>query len=324
VTAQALAGVGARISVVTPTFNRVRLLPRLWHSIREQPVAFEWLVIDDGSTEDVAQVVSGFADPRVAYVRRDVNSGGPAAARNAGALLARAPFVVFVDDDDELLPGVLARMVAVMEQTDAGIGGALFQCLLPGGRRWRERVVNGAVYGEHDVVCGRVLGSDKIIVYRREVFQEFLLPEDLGFAEAVFVYALTRRYRLLMTDEPGLRVHASGDRASDARRVVARSRSLAIAYERISDNHREVLATCAPARLSYRLRAQYRYAVAGDATNAFRLLREVAADTGVAGLLQAGAIALLAGFHLGPLVERVRLPLVLRHRTMRERWSAYA
>lgn len=49
------------ITVFTPTYNRAYSLPRLYDSLKAQTFRdFEWLIIDDGSTDDTERVVSGW------------------------------------------------------------------------------------------------------------------------------------------------------------------------------------------------------------------------------------------------------------------------
>lgn len=109
------------VSVVTPTYNRAHLLPRVWSSLRDQRPAFEWIVVDDGSTDNTLDVIKNLADPRIIYHRLPCNRGVNA-ARNAGAKLAKGRYVIFLDSDDELYPGSMERMVSIMDAADPTIG----------------------------------------------------------------------------------------------------------------------------------------------------------------------------------------------------------
>lgn len=101
------------VSVVIPTHNHGRFLAQAVESALGQTVPpREVLIIDDGSTDDTAEVVRRLqADARVSYERTE--HLGPAAAKNAGVRLARAPFVAFLDADDVWLPPKLERQLHV-------------------------------------------------------------------------------------------------------------------------------------------------------------------------------------------------------------------
>lgn len=98
----------ASVCVVIPTFNRRDSLQRTLHSLAVQTLAvdrFEVIVVDDGSTDDTAQVAN-MAFPFALHVVYQPNLGA-AQARNTGAQHTRAPYLVFVDDDIVLEPDCL-------------------------------------------------------------------------------------------------------------------------------------------------------------------------------------------------------------------------
>lgn len=110
-------------SIVIPSRNRPGLLMRALASVRAQNCAdCETIVVNDASTEDYSNVVQAFGD-HVSYVERETQ-GGVAAARNDGIRIARGRWVVFLDDDDEWLPGFLRQQEQVLKAAPAGVGFA--------------------------------------------------------------------------------------------------------------------------------------------------------------------------------------------------------
>lgn len=87
-------------SVVIPTYNRAGELKRAIESVLAQSFTdFEILVMDDGSTDNTASIVSSFNDLRITY-EWDKNFGGPARPRNRGVAKAQGEWVCFLDADD--------------------------------------------------------------------------------------------------------------------------------------------------------------------------------------------------------------------------------
>jgi glycosyltransferase involved in cell wall biosynthesis len=99
-----------RVSVVIPVHDRAdRIRPTL-DSVRAQTFSdLELIVVDDGSTDGVADVVSA-AQPTARIVRLDRNTGA-SAARNRGVAEARGELIAFLDSDDLWSPDKLALQV---------------------------------------------------------------------------------------------------------------------------------------------------------------------------------------------------------------------
>ena len=102
------------VSVIIPTHNRAKFLIDALCSVDSQTMKpFEIIVVDDGSTDDTKKILSN-SHFKVEYIYQ--KNGGPAAARNAGIARARGNIIAFLDDDDLLTPGALARCVKQLEE----------------------------------------------------------------------------------------------------------------------------------------------------------------------------------------------------------------
>jgi glycosyltransferase involved in cell wall biosynthesis len=96
------------VSVVIPVFNGERHIGEALASVRAQSYSpFEVIVVDDGSTDGTAEVVT--AVPEVTYLLRP-HEGAPA-ARNAGVAAARGTYLAFLDADDLMPPDKLTVQV---------------------------------------------------------------------------------------------------------------------------------------------------------------------------------------------------------------------
>jgi glycosyltransferase involved in cell wall biosynthesis len=98
------------ISIVMPLFNKEKEVLRSLSSVFSQTISdFELIVINDGSTDKGAAVVSGYTDSRIRLFEQ-VNSG-VSAARNRGIAEARSDIIAFLDADDEWLPDFLETIL---------------------------------------------------------------------------------------------------------------------------------------------------------------------------------------------------------------------
>lgn len=97
------------ISVIIPTYNRAKILPRAINSIIAQTFQeWELFVIDDCSIDNTFEIVNSYTlkDKRIKYYKLEKNSG-PNVARNKGLSLAQSEIISFLDSDDEMHPGNL-------------------------------------------------------------------------------------------------------------------------------------------------------------------------------------------------------------------------
>lgn len=102
-----------RVSIIMPTHNRAHLVGESISSALAQTLMpFEIIVVDDGSTDETADIIRGFGDP-VHYLRQE--KGGKSAAMNRGIAAARGDYLLVLDDDDLLPRQALALHVAALE-----------------------------------------------------------------------------------------------------------------------------------------------------------------------------------------------------------------
>ena len=112
-----------KVSVIIPTHNRPVYLRSAITSVLNQTYKdFEIIVVDDASEDDTEQVVAAFGEPRIRYFRHETGKGD-GGARNTGIAHARGDYIGFLDDDDQWLPEKLALQIAVLENSQARVGG---------------------------------------------------------------------------------------------------------------------------------------------------------------------------------------------------------
>ncbi|MFE6996665.1 CDP-glycerol glycerophosphotransferase family protein [Microbacterium sp. NPDC057659] len=104
-------------TVISPMYNVSRYLPEYFASLERQTYGFdriEVILVDDGSTDDTAEVAEAFAarHPNVRVLRKD--NGGQASARNAALPLATGTWLTFPDPDDVLSDNYFAEVASAI------------------------------------------------------------------------------------------------------------------------------------------------------------------------------------------------------------------
>lgn len=111
-------------TIFTPTYNRGHLLNRLYKSLLTQKCKdFEWLIIDDGSTDDTTAIVQSFADEKqidICYYRKE--NGGKHTAYNYALEKARGNWFLCVDADDWLHQTALFNLSRALNDLSANTG----------------------------------------------------------------------------------------------------------------------------------------------------------------------------------------------------------
>lgn len=101
------------ISVLTPTFNRATLLPRLYNSLCKQSAYFfEWIIIDDGSNDETNKIVSSFSTRLFSIKYRYQQNSGKHVAINNGLKLCLGEYTFIVDSDDWLVPDAIETIIS--------------------------------------------------------------------------------------------------------------------------------------------------------------------------------------------------------------------
>lgn len=104
-----------KISVVIPLYNKEPHVKRALDSILNQTIQnFEIIVIDDGSTDNSAQVVKSFSDPRIRLIMQE--NSGVSIARNKGIKEAKSELIAFLDADDEWTSNYLEIILRMREK----------------------------------------------------------------------------------------------------------------------------------------------------------------------------------------------------------------
>jgi len=136
---QSEAGERVRFTVGTPTFDRADTLPRVYDSLKQQTFrSFEWLVIDDGSTDATRDLVHSWVNEAPFPIRYFYQpNSGKHVCENRAARLAQGTFMAILDSDDWYLPTALETFATAWDSIEPsereGFIGIVAHCADPDG-----------------------------------------------------------------------------------------------------------------------------------------------------------------------------------------------
>ena len=171
------------LTVFTPTYNRAHTLTRLYESLtRQSDRDFEWLVVDDGSTDNTRELVEGWMKEGKITVRYGYKeNGGKPSAHNAGAKAARGDFFFCVDSDDYLADNAVALIrIKSAELTDKHVGLIYFRTS-PNGTcitHIDNHLVKDFTLKEGYDRYG--LAGDTALVFKTDILRRFEFPKFEG------------------------------------------------------------------------------------------------------------------------------------------------
>ncbi len=176
-------------TVFTPTYNRAYILPKLYESLCAQTNKnFEWLIVDDGSTDDTEKLVVSWQKNKngfeIGYIKKE--NGGKPRAINEGVARARGEYFFMVDSDDYLLPDAVEKMTRWIAEIQGckefiGVGAARGY---PDGTYLKgvPPTVNEAGFVDATNLERNLynLDADMCEAYRTEIFRQFPMAEWPG------------------------------------------------------------------------------------------------------------------------------------------------
>lgn len=201
----------SKLTVLTPTYNRAALLPRLFESLCRQTCKdFEWIVVDDGSTDETEAVVRSVvreAAFAVRYLRKE--NGGKHTAVNLGVRQAEGELVFIADSDDMLMPEsvetVLKAWAEVREnEAMGGIAGLDISA--------KDGQVVGSGLPRQVIDCNAMdirfkyhVTGDLKEVFRTSVLQAYPFPQiqnEKFCPEQLCWFRIAQKYRLRYINRP--------------------------------------------------------------------------------------------------------------------------
>lgn len=184
------------VTIFTPTYNRVATIPRLFMSLCDQPCKdFEWLIVDDGSSDGTEELVRGFERFEefevferfpIRYFKQE--NGGKHRAINRGVREAKGELFFIVDSDDQLTPDAVEWILAKWRDVKDEVGDMIKDIAGISGLRIHPdgtKIGGGEDFGmiEADAIEIRNkyhVKGDLAEIYRTDVLRQYPFPDFPG------------------------------------------------------------------------------------------------------------------------------------------------
>lgn len=220
------------VSICTPVYNRIHTIERPLNSIKNQDYKnFEYIIVDDGSTDGVEKKIYKFMDEvdfPVIYIKK--NNGGVHTARNAAIKIARGKLFTNLDSDDAYLPNALStfvetwlnipndkknkyrEIIALFENENHNIVGELF-----------PDNINSMDSKMANKICTSIKG-DHCSINVTEILKNNLFPEPKGVkyvAESIIWRRLDKKYMAYYINKPlGINYQYGDDHMSRSKKSI--------------------------------------------------------------------------------------------------------
>ena len=192
-----------KVSVVIPTFNRIKLLERAVNSvIRQTKDPYEIIVVDDGSDDDSSEMVKQKFGS-VILIRQE--NCGVSAARNRGIETSKGDWIALLDSDDEWEPNKLEKQINALNKDPDCFFSHTNETWIRNGVRVnqgkRHKKYGGYIFDKCLDIC-RISPSSAL--FKKSILEHVgLFDNELHVCEDYDLWLrITREHKILFIDEP--------------------------------------------------------------------------------------------------------------------------
>lgn len=200
-----------QLTIFTPTYNRAHLLPKLFASLQSQIVKnFEWLIVDDGSTDNTAEIVEKLrykADFPVRYIYQ--NNQGKHVATNTAVQSTKTAFFLTIDSDDQLIENAIGKIEIIQQKLNykSDIAAAVFPRYSVKNQTTKINInipFDEAVLDSIELKKKHNLSGEFDYLFRTEILKKFPFPQFGGekfLKESVVYKRIDRHYKNLYVNQ---------------------------------------------------------------------------------------------------------------------------
>lgn len=195
--------------VFTPVYNRKNLIGNLYQSLLSQTYKnFEWIIVDDGSTDDIDEIIKSYQNEDrilIRFIKQE--NGGKHRAINNGVLHAKGELFYIVDSDDYLTKDSIERIVfhyQYIKNNDKFAGVCGMKCFPDGSRIGKEVTWKILKDSWINYWIIKNIKGDVAFVFKTSVLRNYLfddIPGEKFCAESLVLNRIGKNYLMLFFNE---------------------------------------------------------------------------------------------------------------------------
>lgn len=208
-----------KFTVFTATYNREYLLENVYNDLKKQTFKdFEWLIVDDGSTDNTKELVEKFISEKnmdIKYIYK--KNGGKHTAINEGVKNSSGELFFILDSDDGILEDSLEVVNNEwnLQENKTGLSGVVGLCILKDGQIVGDKMPEDKkIYNFTDLYFKFKINGDKSLVFVTDILKKYSFPEVEGtnfLPESVVWHEISKTYDMVCVNKPLRRVEYLDD-----------------------------------------------------------------------------------------------------------------
>ena len=193
------------ISVIIPLYNKEKIVDKCINAVLIQDYSdFELIIVDDGSTDESANIVSKINDNRIRFFSK--TNGGVSDARNFGLQQAKSDNIFFLDADDIIMPNCLSIFSDLMLKYDDAF---IYHCnfIIESNnykRKYCSRTIEGVVINpQKSIWNGEIFPRTGAMIIKKKCFENVGLfsTKISKFEDLELILKLLRLYKIVYSPE---------------------------------------------------------------------------------------------------------------------------
>ena len=182
------------VSVIMPVYNGSAYIGKAIESALLQGVPLEIIVIDDGSTDNLDDVLKKYADTDVIRVIHNKHNIGVARSRNRGVRAAKGEYIAFLDCDDWWEPGKLKAQLHLMKKTGCVLCATGRKLVTPDGHSTEKFIGVKEHLTYRDLLVQNPINCSSVVI-RKDVAAEFPMVHDECHEDYIMWLQILKKYR---------------------------------------------------------------------------------------------------------------------------------